>query len=47
MSKIYLLVGILSLSGFSWAQYKGVGLFDSVASGQNLTRSTGRNTFHK
>lgn len=47
MAKIYLLIGTLALSGFGWAQYKGVGLFDDVASGQNLTRSAGRTGFHK
>lgn len=47
MAKIYLLLGALSVSLFSWAQYQGVGLFDDVASGQNLTRSSGRTGFHK
>ena len=47
MAKIYLLIGLLSLSAFSWAQYRGVGLFDDTIS-SNLARSTGqRNTFHK
>lgn len=47
MAKIYLLIGALSLSFFSWAQYRGVGLFDDeIQSGQ--ARSIGqRSTFHK
>lgn len=47
MAKIYVLIGALSLSAFTWAQYQGVGLFDDVAGGQNLTRSSGRTGFHK
>lgn len=47
MAKIYLLIGALALSGFGWAQYKGVGLFDDVVGGQNLARSSGRTGFHK
>jgi hypothetical protein len=47
MAKIYLLIGVLSLSTFAWAQYRGVGLFDDTVN-SNLARSTGqRNTFHK
>ena len=47
MAKIYLLIGALSLSAFSWAQYQGIGLFDDEIN-SNLVRSTGqRNTFHK
>ena len=47
MAKIYLLIGALSLSTFSWAQYRGVGLFDDTIS-STAARSTGqRNTFHK
>ena len=47
MAKIYLLIGALSLSVFSWAQYRGVGLFDDTIN-SNAVRSTGqRNTFHK
>ena len=47
MAKIYLLIGLLSLSAFTWAQYRGVGLFDDTVN-SNLARSTGhRNTFHK
>ena len=47
MAKLYILIGALSLSVFSWAQYKGIGLFDDEIN-SNLVRSTGqRNTFHK
>ena len=47
MAKIYLLIGTLAMSGFSWAQYQGIGLFDDVVSSQNLTRSSGRTGYHK
>jgi hypothetical protein len=48
MPRFYLIVGILALSLFSYAQYRGVGLFDDVASGQpgRLSQAS-RNTFHK
>lgn len=47
MAKVYLVVGLLSLSVFAWAQYHGIGLFDNVAD-SSLARSSGqRNTFHK
>ena len=47
MAKVYLLIGALSLSAFSWAQYRGVGLFDDTIN-SNQARTLGqRNTFHK
>lgn len=47
MAKVYLLIGVLSVSAFSWAQYRGIGLFDDTVN-SSLARTTGqRNTFHK
>ena len=48
MQRFYLIFGILALSLFSYAQYRGAGLFDDVASGQ-ATRlgQAARSTFHK
>ena len=48
MPRFYLIFGILALSLFSYAQYRGVGLFDDVASGKpNRLDQTSRNVFHK
>ncbi len=48
MPRFYLIFGILALSLFSYGQYRGVGLFDSVASGQpNRLDPASRNVFHK
>ena len=47
MAKLYFVIGLISLSAFSWAQYRGVGLFDDEIN-SNLVRNVGqRNTFHK
>lgn len=47
MAKIYLFIGVLSLSVFAWAQYRGIGLFDDTLN-SSQARSTGqRSTFHK
>jgi hypothetical protein len=48
MQRFYLIFGILALSLFSYAQYRGAGLFDDVAKGP-ATRpgQASRNTFHK
>lgn len=47
MAKIYLFIGVLSLSAFAWAQYRGIGLFDdTVNSSQGHSRGT-RSTYHK
>jgi hypothetical protein len=48
MPRFYLIFGILALSLFSWAQYRGAGLFDDVASGP-ATRlgQASRGAFHK
>ncbi len=48
MPRFYLIFGILALSLFSWAQYRGAGLFDDVAKGQP-TRfgQAGRSVSHK
>lgn len=48
MARFYLIVGLLALSVFSWAQYRGAGLFDDIASGQPTRLGPGaRGTFHK
>ena len=48
MPRFYLIFGILALSLFSYAQYRGAGLFDDVAKGQSTRLSqASRNTFHK
>jgi hypothetical protein len=48
MARLYLLIGIATLSLYSWGQYRGVGLFDDVVN-SNPTRlnPSQRNTFHK
>lgn len=48
MPRFYLIFGILALSLFSWAQYRGAGLFDDVATGQATRLSqASRGAFHK
>jgi hypothetical protein len=48
MPRFYLIFGILALGLFSYAQYRGAGLFDDVASGQPTRLSqASRDTFHK
>ena len=48
MPRFYLIFGILALSLFSYAQYRGAGLFDEVASAQAARLGqASRNTFHK
>lgn len=48
MPRFYLIFGILALGLFSYAQYRGVGLFDDVASAQPTRLSqASRNVFHK
>jgi hypothetical protein len=47
MVKLYLLIGLLSLSAFTWAQFRGVGLFDDTVD-SHTARSTGqRSASHK
>ena len=46
MPRIYLVIGLLALSVYSWAQYRGAGLFDDVASSTPLRGNAAR-TFHK
>lgn len=48
MARLYLFIGLFSLALFSWAQYRGVGLFDDSASSQPTRLSpSARGTFHK
>lgn len=47
MARFYLVVGMLMLSVYSWAQYRGVGLFDDIADSTPLRGQAGRSTFHK
>lgn len=47
MARVYLVVGLLALGVYSWAQYRGVGLFDDVADSTPLRGQAGRSTFHK
>jgi hypothetical protein len=52
MAKIYLFIGVLSLSAFAWAQYRGIGLFDDTVDSSHAHSSSGgrsghRTTFHK
>ena len=48
MPRFYLIFGILALSLFSYAQYRGAGLFDDVAKGPATRLSqTSRNAYHK
>ena len=47
MAKLYVLIGLLSLSAFTWAQYRGVGLFDDTVDSHAARSSGQRNSFHK
>jgi hypothetical protein len=47
MARFYLVVGMLALSVYSWAQYRGVGLFDDIADSTPLRGNAARSTFHK
>ena len=48
MPRFYLMFGILALGLFSYAQYRGVGLFDEVAGGPPTRLSqAARNSYHK
>jgi len=48
MPRFYLLFGILALSMFSYAQYRGAGLFDDVAKVPSTRLSqASRNAYHK
>jgi hypothetical protein len=46
MSRLYAVIGILALSLFSYAQYRGAGLFDDTATSHSRGLA-GRSTFHK
>lgn len=46
MARIYLVISVLALSIYSWAQYRGIGLFDDEAT-TPLRGSSARTTFHK
>ena len=48
MARFYLLVGLVTLSLFSWAQYRGVGLFDEATATQPTRLSpSAHSTYHK
>ncbi len=48
MPRFYLFVGLMALAVFSWAQYRGVGLFDETTSSQASRLSpSARSTYHK
>lgn len=48
MARFYFLVGLAALSFYSWAQYRGVGLFDDIADSRpSHLNPSQRNTFHK
>ena len=47
LPRFYTLVGLIVLSVFTYAQYRGVGLFDDTASSQPTRSSSARSTFHK
>ncbi len=48
MPRFYLVFGILALSLFSYAQYRGAGIFDELAGAQAARLSqANRNTSHK
>jgi hypothetical protein len=44
---LYIVFGVLALTVFANAQYRGYGLFDDTASGSSVRGSGGRATFHK
>jgi len=45
--KKYLIFSILGFALFSWAQYNGYSLFDSVASARTVKQADARSIFHK
>ena len=47
MARAYLVIGLVALSFYSWAQYRGIGLFDDFASTTPLRGNAARTTFHK
>lgn len=47
MARFYTLIGLVALSFYTYAQYRGVGLFDDTASSQPTRGSAARSTFHK
>jgi hypothetical protein len=47
MARIYMIIGALVLSAYSWAQYQGIGLFDDTAVATHSRSSGTRSTFHK
>lgn len=48
MPRFFLIFGLIALSAFSYAQYRGVGLFDDTASSQpSRLGPNARGTFHK
>jgi hypothetical protein len=47
MARFYLIAGFLVLSLYSWGQYRGVGLFDDLASATPLRGNLARTAFHK
>lgn len=48
MPRLFMIFGLIALSTFSYAQYRGVGLFDDIASSQPTRLGpNARSTFHK
>jgi hypothetical protein len=48
MPRFYLIFGIIALSLFSYGQYRGLGLFDDIASKQPTRHNqSNRTTDHK
>lgn len=47
MPRVYLVLGLIALGVYSWAQYRGVGLFGDVADSNPLRGQGGRSTYHK
>lgn len=47
MARVYLFLGLLALSVFSWAQYRGVGLFDDEASSSQSRGGSGSSGAHR
>lgn len=48
-SRLYAIAGLIALSIFSYYQYRGYGLFDSVANSRSSGGhgSSGHSTYHK
>lgn len=48
-SRLYLIIGILSLTTFSWYQFRGVSPFDAFAAsaGSPTASRPGSHTYHK